>query len=90
MHRFRFTAQVPDLGRSTAVWREELRRIEEMGFDTVALADHFTGGYEVEPFVALTAAAMATGLTATMLTFAQKSFCSLFTAVCPSLAGSPS
>lgn len=62
MHRFRFTAQVPDLGRSTAVWREELRRIEEMGFDTVALADHFTGGYEVEPFVALTAAAMATGL----------------------------
>ena len=29
-----------------------------MGFSTVALADHFTGGYTVEPFVMLTAAAM--------------------------------
>ena len=55
---FRFTAQVPDLAGSVGEWRKELRRIEDMGFSTVALADHFTGGYTVEPFVMLTAAAM--------------------------------
>lgn len=62
MTPFRFTAQVPDIGGSTAAWRDDLARIEGMGFTTVALADHFTGGYELEPFVALTAAAMATTL----------------------------
>ena len=55
---FRFTAQVPDLTGSVAEWRKELRRLEDMGFSTVALADHFTGGYTLEPLVMLTAAAM--------------------------------
>ena len=55
---FRFTAQVPDLTGPVGEWRKELRRLEDMGFSTVALADHFTGGYTVEPFVMLTAAAM--------------------------------
>lgn len=62
MRPFRFTAQVPDIGGSITAWRDDLARIEGMGFSTVALADHFTGGYEVEPFVALTAAAMTTDL----------------------------
>jgi probable F420-dependent oxidoreductase len=56
---FRFTAQVPDVAGSVADWREELRRLQDVGFSTVALADHFTGGYAFEPFVMLTAAAMA-------------------------------
>jgi probable F420-dependent oxidoreductase len=57
---FRFTAQVPDVVGAVGEWRKELRRIEDMGFSTVALADHFTGGYTTEPLVMLTAAAMET------------------------------
>ena len=57
---FRFTAQVPDVRGSVGEWRKEVRRIEDMGFSTVALADHFTGGYTLEPLVMLTAAAMET------------------------------
>jgi probable F420-dependent oxidoreductase len=58
-HRaFRFTAQVPDLAGPVGEWRKELRRLEDIGFSTVALADHFTGGYTLEPLVMLTAAAM--------------------------------
>ena len=55
---FRFTAQLPDLTGPVEQWREEVRRLEDIGFSTVALADHFTGGYTLEPFVMLTAAAM--------------------------------
>jgi probable F420-dependent oxidoreductase len=55
---FRFTAQVPDVAGSLDDWRKELRRLEDIGFSTVSLADHFTGGYTLEPLVALTAAAM--------------------------------
>ena len=55
---FRFTAQVPDVTGTVGEWRKELCRLEDMGFSTVALADHFTGGYTLEPFVMLTAAAM--------------------------------
>lgn len=62
MTAFRFIAQVPDIGASVATWRDDLARIEGMGFGTVALADHFTGGYQWEPIVTLTAAAMATTL----------------------------
>lgn len=45
-----------------SAWRARLSRIEDLGFATVALADHFTGGYEAEPLVALTAAALVTNL----------------------------
>lgn len=62
MRPFRFIAQVPDLEGSLATWRDKVARIEDLGFTTVALADHFTGGYSAEPFVALTAAAMHTRL----------------------------
>jgi probable F420-dependent oxidoreductase len=37
-----------------------LRRMEDVGIGTVALADHFTEGWTIEPFVGLTAAAMTT------------------------------
>jgi probable F420-dependent oxidoreductase len=55
---FRFTAQVPDPAGSVSGWRKQLDRLEDMGFSTVALADHFTGGYTLEPLVLLTAVAM--------------------------------
>jgi probable F420-dependent oxidoreductase len=53
-HPFRFTAQVPDLADSPDEWRSQLGRIEDAGFSTVAIADHFTGGYTLDPFVVLT------------------------------------
>lgn len=59
---FRFIAQVPDPVSDLAAWGASLVRIEDLGFSTVALADHFTGGYEWEPVVTLTAAASACGL----------------------------
>jgi probable F420-dependent oxidoreductase len=62
MRPFRFIAQVPDVRGSVADWKESLARVEALGFSTVAIADHFTGGYTMEPFVTLTAAAMTTGL----------------------------
>jgi probable F420-dependent oxidoreductase len=58
-HRpFRFIAQVPDFAGSRREWGDELRRLEDVGFSTVAVADHFTGGYTVEPLIVLTGAAM--------------------------------
>src|SRR5262245_12380144 len=53
-HPFRFTAQVPDLTGSPEEWRTELARIEGAGFSTVAIADHFTAGYTLDPLVVLT------------------------------------
>ena len=55
----RFAITAPRL-TSVAAWRDQLRQIEDAGFDTVVVADHFTEGWDVEPMVALTAAAMAT------------------------------
>jgi probable F420-dependent oxidoreductase len=60
MAPIRFAVSAPTRIESTAAWTDELRRIEDMGFDRVVMADHFTDGYDLEPFVALTAAAMAT------------------------------
>jgi probable F420-dependent oxidoreductase len=59
---FRFTAQVPDFHSSLDGWQAELRWIAETGFTTVALADHFTAGYTMEPFVTLMAAAARSSL----------------------------
>src|SRR5277367_3643665 len=56
---FRFIAPMPPLD-SPATWRDKLRRIEDLGFSTVAVSDHLTGGWQMEPVVALTAAAEAT------------------------------
>ena len=57
---FRFSANVPTTLQPVPAWQDALRQIEDAGFDTVAVADHFTGGYSLEPMVALTAAAMCT------------------------------
>ena len=56
---FRFAVTVPPF-TSMPAWRDQLRAIEDAGFDTVVAADHFTGGWDVEPMVALTAVAGAT------------------------------
>lgn len=57
---FRFIAPMPRLNVPPAQWRAEVRRIEDLGFHTVAVSDHFTQGWVMEPVVAMTAAAEAT------------------------------
>jgi probable F420-dependent oxidoreductase len=60
MHPFRFAVSAPVQIPSVGAWTAELRRIEDLGFDAVVVADNFTDGYDLEPMIALTAAAGAT------------------------------
>jgi probable F420-dependent oxidoreductase len=43
-----------------SAWRDVLQRMEEHGFFAAVFADHFTGGWQIEPLVGLTAAALCT------------------------------
>jgi probable F420-dependent oxidoreductase len=51
---------MPPLTTPVAKWRDEIRRIEDLGFDSVAISDHLTGGWSMDPVVAMTVAAEAT------------------------------
>ncbi|HEX2771792.1 MAG TPA: LLM class flavin-dependent oxidoreductase, partial [Micromonosporaceae bacterium] len=57
---FRFTTSMPPLNRPLGQWRDEIRRIEDLGFSSVAISDHITGGWAMDPIVAMTVAAEAT------------------------------
>jgi len=57
---FRFIATMPKLDQPAAAWRDAVRRIEDSGFSTVSVSDHFTRGWMMEPTVAMMA---ATGVT---------------------------
>jgi probable F420-dependent oxidoreductase len=57
---FRFAASMPRLTQPASAWRDQVRRIEDLGFSAVAISDHFTQGWVMEPLVAMTAAADAT------------------------------
>jgi probable F420-dependent oxidoreductase len=57
---FSFSITAPPLRLPIDGWVSDLRRLEDLGFDEVVIADHFTDGYDTEPMVGLTAAAMAT------------------------------
>ena len=60
-HReFRFAVSMPGLNLPPPAWRDEIRRIEDLGFSSVAVSDHFTGGWAMDPIVAMTVAAEAT------------------------------
>jgi probable F420-dependent oxidoreductase len=59
-HEFRFSTAMPRLNQTVAKWRSALRRIEDLGYWSVAISDHFTRGWVMEPLVAMTAAAEAT------------------------------
>ncbi|HSS10975.1 MAG TPA: TIGR03621 family F420-dependent LLM class oxidoreductase, partial [Acidimicrobiales bacterium] len=54
----RFAATVPTRLQPVDCWKAAVRQLEDLGFSSVAMADHFTDGYAIEPMVALTAAAM--------------------------------
>jgi probable F420-dependent oxidoreductase len=57
---FRFIAPMPRLDQPARRWRDAVRRIEDLGYATVSISDHFTRGWVMEPVVAMTAAAAAT------------------------------
>jgi probable F420-dependent oxidoreductase len=58
---FRFSTSMPRFAGAPSEWRDNLRRIEDLGYWSVAISDHFTRGWMMEPLVAMTAAAEATG-----------------------------
>jgi probable F420-dependent oxidoreductase len=51
---------MPRLEGSVRAWRDAVRRIESLGFDSVAVSDHLTRGWVMEPTAAMLAAAEAT------------------------------
>ncbi len=51
---------MPSINRPVSQWRDELRRIEDLGFSAAAVSDHFTHGWAMDPIVAMTVAAEAT------------------------------
>src|SRR5205809_830400 len=53
---FRFAITPPRI-TSLAAWTDALSELEDAGFDSIVVADHFTEGWDIEPMVALTAAA---------------------------------
>ena len=59
-HPFRFSAPMPPLTQPIDRWLDRIRRIEDLGFNSVSVSEHFTRGWSMEPLTALTAAAVAT------------------------------
>lgn len=59
MRPFRFIASLPRWDGDLSSWRASVRRIADLGFDTVAVSDHLSGGWALDPFVSLQAAADA-------------------------------
>jgi probable F420-dependent oxidoreductase len=57
---FRFSTAMPALTEPVSEWRDKLRRIEDLGYWSVAVSDHFTAGWKMDPLVVMTAAAEAT------------------------------
>jgi probable F420-dependent oxidoreductase len=57
---FRFIAAAPPVDGTVAAWRDRVRHIEDLGFSSLAISEHLSGGWAMEPLIALTAAAGAT------------------------------
>jgi len=57
---FRFIVSMPRLAVGMTAWRAALSRIEDLGYSTIAISDHFTQGWAMEPLVTLAAAASET------------------------------
>jgi probable F420-dependent oxidoreductase len=60
MRPFRFLAAMPRLSGSVGAWRDDLRRIEDLGFDGVTVSEHLTGGWELDALAAMEAIVAAT------------------------------
>jgi probable F420-dependent oxidoreductase len=57
---FRFLAPMPRIAGSIGDWRDELRRIEDLGFDAVTVSEHLTGGWELDALAVMEAIVAAT------------------------------
>jgi probable F420-dependent oxidoreductase len=57
--KFRFGVQVPSSGGSARTWREKARKIEDLGYSTLFMPDHFVD-MELAPMVGISFAAEAT------------------------------
>jgi alkanesulfonate monooxygenase SsuD/methylene tetrahydromethanopterin reductase-like flavin-dependent oxidoreductase (luciferase family) len=51
---------MPKLNQPAAGWRDAVRRIEDLGFSSVSISDHFTQGWMMEPVVAMAVATQVT------------------------------
>ena len=51
---------MPRLATPVSAWRDEVHRIEDLGFSTVSVSEHLTHGWTMEPLTVMTAAAAAT------------------------------
>lgn len=58
--RLEFIAPMPRLRDDGATWVAELRRLEDLGFDTVAVSHHLTNGWQLAPVTAMAYAAAST------------------------------
>jgi probable F420-dependent oxidoreductase len=57
---FRFIAPMPPFDLPPHRWRDELRRIEDLGFSSVSVSEHIVGGWAMDPLAVMMAAADAT------------------------------
>ncbi len=51
---------MPSINLAPAKWRDAVRKIEDLGFSTVSVSEHLTGGWAMDPLTAMLAAADAT------------------------------
>ncbi len=56
---FRFIAPMPSFDLPLPRWRDAIRRIEDLGFSSVSVSEHVTGGWAMDPLAAMLAAADA-------------------------------
>ena len=56
---FRFIASMPTIEQPPTRWRDAVRRLEATGFASVAISDHLTRGWAMDPLVTMMAAADA-------------------------------
>ena len=67
-------APMPRLRDDGATWVAELRRLEDLGFDTVSSSHHVTNGWELGPIVAMADAAASTTRRRVLSLVAQNPF----------------
>jgi probable F420-dependent oxidoreductase len=57
---FHFVTSMPVLRAPLPAWRDRVRRIEDLGFHTVTVADHLGSGWTMDPMLTMASAAAAT------------------------------
>ena len=51
--RFRFLAPMPRLSKDTRKWAADLRRIEDLGFHSVVVSEHYSHGWAMDALTAM-------------------------------------